>query len=93
MNDLIREVAVSEKLPLLDIYARFVKETELQGPHLLTMRCRELKSIPERLRGLIPKQSLLWETGVYVMTTRSTPISGKCPVGSMTDIRTSPVTA
>ena len=58
MNGLIRDVAVSEKLPVLDIYARFVKETELQGPHLLTIRCHELKSVPERMQGLIPKQNL-----------------------------------
>ena len=66
VNDVLRAVAAAEGIPLLDTHARFVREIGLPNPHPLTMRCRELASIPANLRPLIPKNCLV-DTGVYVI--------------------------
>ncbi len=57
INDLIRQVAQEEKLPLLDTHARFAAELK-QGPNLLTYRRVKLEKIPEKYRALLPAGSV-----------------------------------
>ncbi|HEY3398510.1 MAG TPA: SGNH/GDSL hydrolase family protein [Armatimonadota bacterium] len=67
INDLIRQVAAEEKLPLLDTNARCVEETKLLGPHSLTQRyLTSLDPIPEKLRALIPKNCIIYGTNICV---------------------------
>ncbi len=51
VNDLIRKVAESEHLSLLNVYDRYATELE-QGPNMLNYRRYSLEKIPEQLRRL-----------------------------------------
>jgi lysophospholipase L1-like esterase len=53
INDLVRGVAASEKLPLLDTHARFAAELK-NGRNDLTYRRVKLDKIPEKYRSLLP---------------------------------------
>jgi len=53
INDLVREVAELEKLPLLDTHARFAAELK-HGPEMLTYRRVKLEKIPPKYRDLLP---------------------------------------
>jgi lysophospholipase L1-like esterase len=55
VNDLVRQVAEAEKLPVLDTYARFAAELRQQGPNALTYRRVTLDKVPEKLRSLLPE--------------------------------------
>jgi len=57
INDLVRAVAASEKLPLLDTHARFAAELK-HGPTMLTYRRVRLERVPEKLRPLLPAGSV-----------------------------------
>jgi lysophospholipase L1-like esterase len=57
INDLIRQVAADEKLPLLDTNARFAAELR-HGPDMLTYRRVKLDKIPEKYRPLLPAGSV-----------------------------------
>lgn len=65
INDLIREVASAEKLPLLDTHARFTAELK-HGPNMLTYRRVPLEKVPERYRALLPADSLKGGTVVVL---------------------------
>lgn len=68
INDCIREVAAAEKLPLLDTYSRCIEETQIQGPHALTLRyLSSLDPISEKLRALIPKHSIIYGNNICVL--------------------------
>ena len=47
MNDLVRQVAAEEKLPLFDIYPRYAQE-QAKGPNMLNYRRFPLGKIPEK---------------------------------------------
>ncbi|HEU5117224.1 MAG TPA: SGNH/GDSL hydrolase family protein [Isosphaeraceae bacterium] len=51
VNAIIRQVAESEHLPLLNVYDRYATELK-QGPNMLNYRRYSLEKIPEPLRGL-----------------------------------------
>jgi len=51
INDLIRQVAVEEKLPCFDVYPRYAAE-QAKGPNMLNYRRFPLAKIPEKLREL-----------------------------------------
>jgi lysophospholipase L1-like esterase/nicotinamidase-related amidase len=51
VNDLIRQVAAAEKLPLFDIAPRYLAELK-NGPHMLNYRRYSLAKVPEALRPL-----------------------------------------
>lgn len=53
INDLVREVAAVEKLPLLDTYARYAAELK-HGPNMLTYRRVSLEKVPAKYRELLP---------------------------------------
>jgi lysophospholipase L1-like esterase len=55
VNDLVRQVAEAEKLPVLDTHARFAAELKQQGPNMLSYRRVALDKVPEKLRGLLPE--------------------------------------
>jgi lysophospholipase L1-like esterase len=57
INDLVREVAAAEKLPLLDTHARFAAELK-HGPNQLTYRRVKLDKIPDKYRALLPSGSV-----------------------------------
>lgn len=65
-NEVIRKIAETEKLPLVDIYSRFAKELELQGANSLTYRYVAWEDIPAGKRSLVPKA---WKApdGKYVI--------------------------
>ena len=65
-NEVIRKVAETEKLPLLDIYTRFSKELDLQGPNALTYRYVAWEDIPAAKRSLVPETWKVAE-GKYVV--------------------------
>ena len=52
VNGLIRKVAGSERLPLLDVYSRYAAELT-RGPDMLNYRRYPLEKIPERHRGWV----------------------------------------
>jgi len=52
INDLIKQVAADEKLPLFDIYPRYAAELE-HGPNMLNYRRFPLANIPEKDREWI----------------------------------------
>jgi lysophospholipase L1-like esterase len=54
-NYLIHRVAEAEKLPLLDMHARFAAEMKKQGPNALTYRLLALKKVPQKYHALIPE--------------------------------------
>jgi CubicO group peptidase (beta-lactamase class C family)/lysophospholipase L1-like esterase len=53
INDLVREVANAEKLPLLDTHSRYATELKL-GPNMLNYRRVKVNKVPEKLRALLP---------------------------------------
>jgi CubicO group peptidase (beta-lactamase class C family)/lysophospholipase L1-like esterase len=53
INDLVREVANAEKLPLLDTHARYAAELK-HGPDMLNYRRVKLDKVPVKLRALLP---------------------------------------
>jgi lysophospholipase L1-like esterase len=55
VNDLVRQVAEAEKLPVLDTHARCAAELKQQGPNMLSYRRVTLDKVPEKLRGLLPE--------------------------------------
>jgi lysophospholipase L1-like esterase len=57
INDLIRQVAADEKLPLLDTNARFASELR-HGPDMLTYRRVKLGRVPAKYRPLLPAGSV-----------------------------------
>jgi len=57
INDLVREVAQTEKLPLLDTHARFAAELK-HGPQMLTYRRVKLEKVPAKYRDLLPPGSV-----------------------------------
>lgn len=57
INDLVRQVATAEKLPLLDTNARYAAELK-NGANMLNYRRVKLEKIPEKHRGLIPTSSI-----------------------------------
>ncbi len=57
INDLIREVAAAEKLPLLDTNARFAAELR-HGREMLTYRRVKLAKVPAKYRPLLPAGSV-----------------------------------
>lgn len=57
INDLVRSVAATEKLPLLDTHARFAAELK-HGPNMLTYRRVRLDRVPEKYRPLLPTGSV-----------------------------------
>lgn len=65
-NEVVRKIAETEKLPLVDIYTRFAKELELQGPNALTYRYVAWADIPEGKRSLVP-DSWKIQDGKYVV--------------------------
>ena len=58
INKLVRKVAETEKLPLLDSSATFAEALKRDGPNALNYRRMRLVAIPERLRRLLPPASL-----------------------------------
>jgi lysophospholipase L1-like esterase len=57
INDLVRQVATVDKLPLLDTHARFAAELK-HGPTMLTYRRVKLDKIPSKYRALLPAGSV-----------------------------------
>lgn len=55
INDLVREVATSEKLPLLDTHARYAAELK-HGANMLTYRRLASDKVPAKYRELFPVQ-------------------------------------
>jgi len=53
INDLIRGVAATEKLPLLDTHARYAAELK-HGANMLNYRRVKLDKVPARLQALLP---------------------------------------
>lgn len=51
INDLVRQVAVEEKLTVFDIYPRYAAE-QAKGPNMLNYRRYSLAKIPEKLHEL-----------------------------------------
>jgi lysophospholipase L1-like esterase len=64
INDLIREVAASEKVRLLDTNARYAAELK-HGFNMLNYRRVPRKNVPEKYHALLPAQSA--KTGYVVM--------------------------
>jgi lysophospholipase L1-like esterase len=56
INDLIRQVAADEKLPLLDTNARFAAELK-HGPNMLSYRRLGRDKIPAKYHALLPAES------------------------------------
>src|SRR5262249_31489633 len=56
INDLVREVATAEKLPLLDTHARVAAELK-HGPNTLTYRRVKLEKIPAKYHPLLPAEA------------------------------------
>ncbi len=52
MNDPVRQVAVEEKLTLLDLYPRYAQE-QAKGPNMLNFRRFPLGRIPEKYREFV----------------------------------------
>jgi lysophospholipase L1-like esterase len=52
MNDLVRQVAAEEKLPLFDIYPRYAQE-QAKGPNMLNYRRFPLGKIPEKYHDFV----------------------------------------
>jgi lysophospholipase L1-like esterase len=52
INDLVRQVAVEEKLSVLDVYPRYAAE-QAKGPNMLNYRRMPLAKIPEKFRELV----------------------------------------
>lgn len=52
MNDLVRQVAAEEKLPLFDIYPRYAQE-QAKGPNMLNYRRFPLGKIPEKYHEFV----------------------------------------
>lgn len=65
INDLVREVAQTENLPLLDTHARFSAELKY-GPQMLTYRRVKLEKIPAKYRSLLPSGSIKGEDVVVM---------------------------
>jgi lysophospholipase L1-like esterase len=57
INDLVRQVAAAEKLPLLDTHARFAAELK-HGSNQLTYRRVKLAKIPAKYQTLLPAGSV-----------------------------------
>jgi lysophospholipase L1-like esterase len=66
-NYVIHLIAESEKLPLLDMHARFAAELKKHGPNTLTYRQAPVKDIPEKYRPLIPEGSLCYGYLVVIL--------------------------
>lgn len=60
-NEAVRNVAETEKLPLLDIHTRFSRELERQGAHALTYRYVQWDNVPAGKRSLIPESWRVFE--------------------------------
>lgn len=52
INDLVRQVAKQEKLPVFDIYPRYAAELK-KGHNMLNYRRYPLKNVPEKFRELV----------------------------------------
>ncbi len=57
VNDLVREVAKTAKLDLLDTHAWFAAELK-HGPNMLSYRRVSLEKVPVKFHSLLPKQAL-----------------------------------
>jgi lysophospholipase L1-like esterase len=57
VNDLVREVAKTAKLDLLDRRARFAAELK-HGPNMLSYRRVGLDKVPEKFHPLLPREAL-----------------------------------
>jgi lysophospholipase L1-like esterase len=53
INDLVKQVAEEEKLPLFDIYPRYDAELKKQGPNMLNYRRYPLTQIPEKYQEFV----------------------------------------
>jgi len=53
VNDLNRKVAEAEGVKLFDIYPRYAKELELQGPNMLNYRRFPVAKVPEMYQELV----------------------------------------
>ncbi|WP_339911335.1 nitrilase-related carbon-nitrogen hydrolase [Symmachiella dynata] len=53
INTIVRAVAESENVPLLDVHERFAAELKAAGPQALTYRRVPLKNVPEKYHLLI----------------------------------------
>lgn len=56
INTLVREVAATEKLPLLDTYTRYAAELK-HGPNMLTYRRVAVDKVPAKYRELVPVEA------------------------------------
>jgi lysophospholipase L1-like esterase len=52
MNEPVRQVAAEERLPFLNVYARYARE-QTKGPHMLNYRRYPLGNIPEKYREFV----------------------------------------
>ncbi len=57
INDLVRGVATTEKLPLLDTHAPFAAELK-NGPNMLAYRRASVDKIPTKYRSLLPPEAV-----------------------------------
>jgi len=53
INDLVRQVAEEEKLPLFDLYPRYDAELKKQGPNMLNYRRYPLDKIPAKYQEFV----------------------------------------
>ncbi|SIO38870.1 Lysophospholipase L1 [Singulisphaera sp. GP187] len=68
INQLIRNVAESERLTLFDVYSRYQAELKQQGPNMLNYRRYPLENIPEKHRAWV--KPLVRDGQVVVMDNR-----------------------
>lgn len=65
INDLVREVAAVEKLPLLDTHARYAAELK-HGANMLTYRRVSVDKVPAKYRNLLPAEPMKGGTVVVL---------------------------
>ncbi len=76
INDLVRQVALNEKLAVFDIYPRYAAELK-NGPNMLNYRRYSLKKVPEQYHELV--KPFVSGTSVVVMANELDPILGHLP--------------
>lgn len=76
INDLVLEVAQSEKLAVFDIYPRYAAELE-KGFNMLNYRRYPLANVPEKFHDLV--KPFVNGSGVEVMANELDPILGHLP--------------
>ncbi|MEO2013653.1 MAG: SGNH/GDSL hydrolase family protein [Fuerstiella sp.] len=76
INDLVRQVAEQEQLPVFDIYPRYAAELK-KGHNMLNYRRYPLAKIPQKYHELV--KPFVQRTSVLVMANELDPILGHLP--------------